>query len=923
MANIAEMKTFTMNGQTFEIVDDKARTAIEQLVAIESLPYGGSKEWLAANGDPTKLYQIDGYVWGYVQGNGWTRSGTRFRVVSSEGAMVNVDGVPYLLRSGNEGTVYSFKEASGDADTPVYETLPETANEGDVVAVMAPVVDSVEQMTDKTKKYELSSTKTLWEYTEETVSVEHNAYDPDYSEQFNKRINSSDAVVKQNGQILTDYIEQKYDTSCKVTISGLAALVRNYGMLFKVDFFDASKSKLCSVNNGNYGIQSASGGALPIAFNIFSPTSGTTTGIENTAYIRIGLCIADDTAEIDASDCEGLVINFSTKNTQLVGEWKDTGRPNGIKYRASILTKEVILGDLTKQEGWTWNPGYRVNSSGGLTEGDEYATDYIPVSIGDIIRIKGLDVRHGASGYSKSQFFSSTMGVISCPAMNTLITNGYATVAGDVVTITAGYGENAYENTAFQRFSGKLMSGYTLDDVVITVNAEIKTSTVTELKWTEVGTYIPPTEASWKDTGEMHAIIDSISTTGNNGESAVYSVDGYLYTYISGATWMALSKYEQSFGLADSELSHNSTNAVQNKVLTAKFDEVEAATRSNSTQISELNVKVAGLITGGVSESIPTFWQDAVAACIAKIKSLQVGRNCITFPFFSDNHQRNGYAGLLIAHIMKECGIPYCFFGGDSISSGTIADEAEMIAQDKAFDAIMAYVPNGRFCRAVGNHDGYWYDGTNKFYYDRDGIYNLFLREESVAQNKHFGDDGTYYYIDDIASKVRFVVLNTNGIRNSSSTFDSTQLAWLQNTALNFTESGWAVVLISHQPLSNHYHALINNASAVISVISDYVNGSNANKADIVGCFSGHIHRDRIYTGIAVDTETDSIGSALPFTQVTITSDNTAIAYDDATKHAIGSNDKSHAIDFVTINKGTRRVNITRLGIGNDRSYTY
>lgn len=330
----------------------------------------------------------------------------------------------------------------------------------------------------------------------------------------------------------------------------------------------------------------------------------------------------------------------------------------------------------------------------------------------------------------------------------------------------------------------------------------------------------------------------------------------------------------------------------------------------NKTAIAELDKRVIALETDAETLTIPAFWQDAVDICISKIKALQVGRNCITFPFFSDNHQRNGYAGMLIAEVMKQCNIPYCFYGGDSISSGTIADEATMIAQDKAFDSIMSYIPNGRFCRAVGNHDGYWYDGTNKYYYNRDQIYDLFLREESIAQNKHFGEDGTYYYVDEIASKVRFVVLNTNG-----GSFDSTQLAWLQNTALN-TENGWAVVLFSHQPLSNHYHALISNASEVISAIQ-------ASDADIVGCFSGHIHRDRIYTGIAVNTSDDSVGNTLPFKQVTITSDHTSIAYDDATKHAVANDDKSHAIDFVTINRATRTVNLTRLGIGSDRSYTY
>lgn len=338
----------------------------------------------------------------------------------------------------------------------------------------------------------------------------------------------------------------------------------------------------------------------------------------------------------------------------------------------------------------------------------------------------------------------------------------------------------------------------------------------------------------------------------------------------------------------------------------------------NASDIYEIDQRVQALETGSETLTIPTFWQSAVDECISKIKALQVGRNCITFPFFSDNHQRNGYAGMLIAYIMKECNIPYAFFGGDSISNGIIADEATMIAQDKAFDASMAYIPNGRFCRAVGNHDGFWNDGTNKYTYTRDQVYELFLREESIAQNKHFGEDGTYYYVDDIASKTRFIVMDTNG-----GSVDATQIAWVQNTALSFNESGWGIVGISHQPISNHYHAGISNAGDVVSAVTTT---ANANNVPIMGWYSGHVHRDIIATKLLKGGNGSNAGtevSDLGFTQVIITSDHTGIAYDDSTKHTVANDDQSHAIDFVTINKTTRTVNITRLGIGNDRSYTY
>ena len=358
----------------------------------------------------------------------------------------------------------------------------------------------------------------------------------------------------------------------------------------------------------------------------------------------------------------------------------------------------------------------------------------------------------------------------------------------------------------------------------------------------------------------------------------------------------------------------------------------------NTSDISEVSNRVTALETGSGTLTIPSFWQNAVDECITKIKALQVGKNCITFPFFSDNHQRNGYSGVLIAYIMKECNIPYCFYGGDSISSGTIADEATMIEQDKLFDNIMSYVPNEKMCRAVGNHDGYWYDGTSKYYYGREQIYELFLREESVSQSKHFGDDGTYYYVDDIASKTRFIIMNTNKQRvdnvATGESIDSAQIDWLENKALSFDESGWAVVFIGHAPITNNFHALISNAQAVQTLITNYINGSSVNKADVVGWFSGHIHRDRFYKCDATGNDQTDAGNpvydasnpstnTLPFMTVTITSDATNISYDDSTKHSIANDGKSHAIDFVTINKTTRTVNLTRLGIGEDRSYTY
>lgn len=948
IARIPPEVTQNIGGSERAVMSQAAVTkALEKFTV---LPYGGSKEWLEDNGDITQLYQIDGYVWAYIDSTGWTRSGTQFNVVSSENAMTNEGGTPYLLRSGNKGTVYAYTEASGDAGVPVYDKLPDTANEGDVVAVKPTEVTSTSQMTDTSKLYVLNGK--VWEYKAREVEKEpENVFVP-ANATLNKRLGTS-SESGADGSYISDYLEFDGSTATSYIVwLPLDYDPEKHGASFnyRLWYCDSDKTILGTIyvetmsnpkdnvyigqENGRYFIDISKRG------------DGTEVAqITGTKHIRISLGTTKANTSITVADIADVDIRFE-KDRRTVTEyaWAETNFSTGRKYKASLTTTEVPnftnLADPTSED---WLTGYRL-SSGGAPSASEGTTcsNFIECKQGDVLRVKGVNMRAKGDGGgdkivsyndSKTSLFvgyatNSYSSVVADSSIKDQIT--YADGISTYTLMMMGTGQLNSKDFSYVRVSFGLGT-LSPSDLIITINEEITYTTVTKAVWTDIGAYIEPTEAGWNATSETQNVIDALSDTANSGDTAVYSIDGYLYTYLSGASWMQTSKYSIPTLSIDGELSDTSTNAVENRVLKGVIDAVEAKANTNAGEINALNVKIAKIETGSNTVTVPTFWQSAVDEVIAKIKALQVGRNCVTFPFFSDNHQRNGYAGILISHIMKECHIPYCFFGGDSISSGYIDSEETMIAQDKAFDTIMSYIPNGRFCRAVGNHDGFWNVSSatgDEYNYSRDQVYDLFLREESVAQNKHFGVDGTYYYVDDIASKTRFVVLNTNGIKNESGqvvggTFDSVQLAWLQNTALSFTESGWAVVFISHQPISNHYHAGINNAEEVRTVIRNHINGTDANKADVVGWYSGHIHRDRIWTGVATDTKTDAEGTAMGFTQVTITSDATNIAYDDATKHPIASDDQSHAIDFVTINKNTRTVNITRLGVGEDRSYTY
>lgn len=344
--------------------------------------------------------------------------------------------------------------------------------------------------------------------------------------------------------------------------------------------------------------------------------------------------------------------------------------------------------------------------------------------------------------------------------------------------------------------------------------------------------------------------------------------------------------------------------------------------------VTSLNEAVVELQSGGGNDSdseevsVPTAWETAVEECITKVKALQVGRQCVTFPFFSDTHTNFSHLGALIGKVMKACKIPYCIFGGDSPDSDYITEQTMLNQESNFIKSITSDISKYRFYRTLGNHDGWWNPSAtqgDEVTYSREQMYELYFRDDKRIEDRRFGVDGTYYYLDEPTSKTRFIFMNV------AFGGDDTQIEWLRDKALSFKESGWAVILFGHAPVTNHYNAFISKAPQIRQVLVDYINGNSENKADVVGWFSGHIHRDRIFSGYPnneLSTEGSTDDNPLPFKTITIMSDNTNLSY-DSEKHPLDGSDESHAIDFVTINKNTRTVNITRLGFGADRSYTY
>lgn len=327
---------------------------------------------------------------------------------------------------------------------------------------------------------------------------------------------------------------------------------------------------------------------------------------------------------------------------------------------------------------------------------------------------------------------------------------------------------------------------------------------------------------------------------------------------------------------------------------------------------------------------VPAYWESAVDEAITKVKALQDGggNDVVNFCWFSDIHYGGdktytGNVGVLCAKIMEECDIPLALMGGDTISAGANNYATEDILLSKFDGAWEIYDPIGaeRLMLVSGNHEdayGSYSDGTATIHYvnkaDPLKIWNKLYRPQSKDFRRVFGGNGTYFYIENVPQKVRFVCMNssyydgkgyTNGTTKAMSIgFGTEQLDWFESTALS-VDDGWSVVVAMHIPPISGYAAEFNNAeyTRVRSIIS---NGAE----NIIGVFCGHMHRSNVYT------------NDLPCPIITVTcAINTP--YDGTTAERVAGTSTETSIDIVSINKKTKKINMTRLGHGEDRVVAY
>ena len=283
--------------------------------------------------------------------------------------------------------------------------------------------------------------------------------------------------------------------------------------------------------------------------------------------------------------------------------------------------------------------------------------------------------------------------------------------------------------------------------------------------------------------------------------------------------------------------------------------------------------------------------------------------------------------------------------GGDYTNEGCKEYKSNCFRELRAHLSGIDYYPvNGNHDDGTIWDDSYILAETSTNFLSHEDMYKLFYNH-LPSLGAEFDGEGLYYVINDRINKVRYVCVDSNDVPyifdekgklkyggQHLFAMSQKQLDWLSKTALSFDEEGWSVMFFSHSHLAEGCEDadLFKNLYGMREIISAFKNREKCNftfgegdferhvsadftkgiSADVIGCFIGDHHTDRIdiYRGVVYVLTANSVNYYVGRpTQVPRTDgDKTELLY-----------------DVVTVNKKQRKIFITRVGAGEDRVIGY
>lgn len=321
-------------------------------------------------------------------------------------------------------------------------------------------------------------------------------------------------------------------------------------------------------------------------------------------------------------------------------------------------------------------------------------------------------------------------------------------------------------------------------------------------------------------------------------------------------------------------------------------------------------------------DTIPSFYENHVNEKIKTIKELEndYGSQGETIAFITDIHYPNNnmYSFYILKKLIEETNLSYVICGGDNIR-----DNADLsIGKQNAYDfmKIVKKTVGDKFITVYGNHDN---NNNQTSTLTGDEVYSTYFKhQENIVKPDMNKLNGLYWYLDNPIQKIRYIGLNT--FEETEGVLSVAQMKWLCEVALVLPSDGWNLAFFTHKPISPLITGALGEFRQIIRAIryqskysasyTDYNQETyniNVNYADkkhsVLFVATGHNHYDKL------DVDND-------------------IAYFISTCDGLYKDNESvpdrtginmQSFDIITINKKTNTINLTKIGAGSDRSFTF
>lgn len=329
--------------------------------------------------------------------------------------------------------------------------------------------------------------------------------------------------------------------------------------------------------------------------------------------------------------------------------------------------------------------------------------------------------------------------------------------------------------------------------------------------------------------------------------------------------------------------------------------------------------------------SIKSYFEAEMDDTVSKVKALQT-EPCVIIPICTDIHylstdgcSNNQTFETMIdnmKYLSKKIRLDAVACLGD-LTDGNVAQATTITRLNHMFDRFRELGLPILF--ASGNHDSNGYSGAAWFTLDQ-----LAQTQYSNNHNEAIFSAGTHnWYWDLPAHKMRFIGLSSACAENTTSRyrFPTGTDAFVQE-ALSSTPNGYLVVLLVHLvPIAaqNWNNTIQQNASGVKSAIDTWLEADNTHT---LISFMGHSHADYAFTSpwlnVAINCQKTEDIYTEDFTVTQERKNNGDKGVLGAKHwHNIAGTYKEDCWDVCVIRPNSKKVNMIRFGVGEDREFTY